>query len=386
MRLNGLLVMLVLAFSVPAFAQGDSSRPLRVAVFAPVYLDSAFNGYDYKLGNANLPKYMLPGLDFYHGVMMAIDSLNTEKTDLEISVYDSKSREASASWLNTDPDLAGVSLIIAAFNTRSEVKPLADYALAHKIPLISATYPNDAGVIANPYFIMLNPRISSHIDAIHKYLQRNFPTDNILLFRKKGSLEDLILYLLTDLNRKTAGTPVKLKPVLLSDTASATTIARHLDSTRQNIVLCGTLNETFGMNLARGIADANLPATVIGMPTWDGFAGIGKAIDMIYSTPYNLTRTDKLSRDLDARYRARYGSRPGDMFYKGFESLYHFTRLAVKYPDNLMAHISDYEFKLFNEFDIQPVKAKTDSQVTDFLENKKIYFIRKTDNKLRSVD
>ena len=48
-------------------AQND--KPLKIAVFAPVYLDSAFDNGNYKLGNASLPRQMLPGLDFYNGVM-----------------------------------------------------------------------------------------------------------------------------------------------------------------------------------------------------------------------------------------------------------------------------------------------------------------------------
>jgi hypothetical protein len=47
---------------------------------------------DYKLGKANLPRYILPGLDFYNGMMMAVDSLNKEQAPVEVLFYDSKSR------------------------------------------------------------------------------------------------------------------------------------------------------------------------------------------------------------------------------------------------------------------------------------------------------
>ena len=40
------------------FAQ-NNKKPLKVAVFAPVYLDSSFEGMNYKLGGANLPKSVL---------------------------------------------------------------------------------------------------------------------------------------------------------------------------------------------------------------------------------------------------------------------------------------------------------------------------------------
>jgi hypothetical protein len=77
-----------------AFTKGTASRslhkPLKIAIFAPVYLDSAFEGPIYKLGKNNLPRYMLPGLDFYNGAMMAVDSLNKEHAAVEVLFFDTK--------------------------------------------------------------------------------------------------------------------------------------------------------------------------------------------------------------------------------------------------------------------------------------------------------
>ena len=64
---------------------------MKIAVFAPIYLDSAFADGNYKLGNANLPRQMVAGLDFYNGVMLAIDSLNKEHVPVTVLFYDTKS-------------------------------------------------------------------------------------------------------------------------------------------------------------------------------------------------------------------------------------------------------------------------------------------------------
>jgi hypothetical protein len=65
-----LVMVLLLSNILPA-----QNNPIRVAIFSPIYMDSAFIGDTYKLGDANLPKQMLPGLEFYNGAMAAIDSL-----------------------------------------------------------------------------------------------------------------------------------------------------------------------------------------------------------------------------------------------------------------------------------------------------------------------
>ena len=66
--------------------------------------------------------------------------------------------------------------------------------------------------------------------------------------------------------------------------------------------------------------------------------------------------------------------------------MYHFTKLALKYSNGLINHLSEKEFKLFNEFDLQPVKLKKENPLPDYLENKKLYFIRKVDGKIKSVN
>ena len=68
---------------------------------------------------------------------------------------------------------------------------------------------------------------------------------------------------------------------------------------------------------------------------------------------------------------------------RSFEAMYHFGKLLAKYPNNILQHLSDKEFRLLNDFDIRANKLSNGS--TDYLENKKIYFIRKQDGQIKTV-
>lgn len=377
-------ILSILSFAV-AKAQPQATKPLKVAVFAPVYLDSVFTGDTYKLGKAaNLPRYILSGLDFYNGVMLAIDSLNKEKAQVEVLFYDSKSATGIEQQL-ADTAMQDVSLIIASFNNRDEIKPVADFALAKNILLISATYPNDGGTTANPSFVLLNPTITAHIEGLYKYVKRLYPTQTITWFRKEGDAEDMIENIFTAQYKKSGGTQVKLKQVTLSDSFSTSEVLHFLDSNRQNVIICGSLNETFGSNLAKALSSSkSYRVLAIGMPTWDGIRDISKDLEIVYSTPYNFSRTEKQGMILADKYKNKYAGRATDMVFKGFESMYHFTKLLLKYGSSLTAHLSDKEFKLFNDFDILPVKSSTGT--TDYLENRKLYFIKKKDGAVRTVN
>ncbi|MEN9598725.1 MAG: hypothetical protein RL596_1036 [Bacteroidota bacterium] len=362
------------------------TKKLKVLVFAPVYLDSAFDGTTYKLGNANLPRTILPGLDFYNGIMLAVDSLNKEYQPLDIYFFDTKSITEPMEVILDKEEVQDASLVIAAFNNRNEIKDIADFALQKKIPLISMTYPNDGGISANPFFALVNPTLRTHIEAIYTYLGRIYPTEQIVYFRRAGSTEDMIAGIMSELNKKTYKIPLKIKTVSLPDSFTIEQVLTQLDSNKQNIVVCGTLNEVFGMNLTKAIGNnKKYKAIIIGSPTWDAIKDIGKDAEIIYTTPYNYQRTDKTAQSITNNYRAIYAGRPSDMVFKAFEAMYRFGKLLVRYGNNTINHLSDKDLKLFNEFDFQPVRAKKESSLPDYLENKKLYFVKKVDGQIKTI-
>lgn len=375
------LQLLLFAFHVHA------QTTYKIAVFAPIYIDSAFDGNNYKLGAGNLPRNVLPGLEFYNGVMTAIDSLQQENVPVEVLVYDSKSRTPLSSIVSA-PEFSNVSLIIASFNNRADIKPLADVALQRKIPLVSSTFPNDGGITNNPYFIVINSTLRTHCEEIYKYLQRYYALNNIVYIRRKGAVENVIQGYFTDIGHNTLSIPLKMKTTELPDSFTQAQLLATLDSNKSNIVICGTLDEAFGTRVLRTLnKNTNYPATVVGMPTWDGLKDLESPefqnVEFMYSSPYNFIHTQPTAISFAQRYHLKYNARPSDMAFKGFESMYHFTKLLIAHNSDFLYNLYDKNFKLFNEFDIRPVLNKKDATVIDYLENHKVYFIKKQDGQTK---
>lgn len=386
MRLRFLSIFFV-GFCFSLQVNGQSNPIIKVGVFAPFYIDSAFNDNNYKLGNS-ISKSNLPGLEFYNGVLMAIDSLNAESIQAEVYFYDTKNSAEPLEQILQNPALKSLSIIIASFNNRTEVKTLADFALAHKIPLISETYPNDGGVVENPYFVLINSTLKTHIDALYKFVQRTYATSNLVWIKKKGQMEEIIQTYFTENNKKTPSLPLKLKTAELIDSFNTADLLNKLDSNRQNLIICGTLNEAFAMNIMKALsANPNYPSIVVGMPNWDGFRDLTKpeykAVDVIFTSPYNFPRTDKLGLILTNKYRNKFLSRPSDYVFKGYESFLHFVKLSMKHKENLMHNLNDKSYKLFNDFDIQPLRFKKENKEPDYWENRKLYFLKKVDSQLK---
>jgi hypothetical protein len=123
-------------------------------------------------------------------VQLALDSLTKEKAQLEVFVYDTRSVQRNLLEQINEIDTA-VGLIIAHANAQ-ENWILAGEAMLRKIPYINVNLPNDGGVVNNPYFVMLNPSLRTHVESVYRYVQKYYSVGTTTVLRKKGQMEDLI--------------------------------------------------------------------------------------------------------------------------------------------------------------------------------------------------
>lgn len=370
-------------------AADTTQAPVRIAVLIPLNLDSAFNGYEYNMSSSRISQYFLSGLEFYNGVMMAIDSLQKENANIEVWIYDTHKQNQSMQQLSDEMQPMNFSLIIASVSTSAEQKTISDFSAKNSIPVISATFPNNAYLGSNPFFVMVNPTWETHINAVYDYLSKNYRGRNITVFTRKGSLEDRITALLFKMN---AGHLINFSTVILGDDFSDENVMKHLDSTTQNIVLCGSLYENFGESLIKTLNDHGLSyrTILIGMPTWSGMsATLGSSsenIQIIISTSYNYLRSSAYLENIADSYKALYYARPSDMVFKGYETMYHFSKLLLDHPEAFINNVSDTAYKVSADYDFQPVRLSQTSFVPDYLENKKIYYIKIRDGRIQSID
>ncbi|NTS43227.1 ABC transporter substrate-binding protein [Flavisolibacter sp. BT320] len=369
-----------LAVAAFVFSFGAVAQRQKIAIFAPLYLDSAFNyAGNYRFNNT-FPKFLNPGVEFYQGVKLALDSLQRTGAPLEVFVYDTKSNASSVDQKIRSAELANVSLVIGHSNPY-ETRQLAAFAQGKKIPFVSATLPNDAGVSNNPYFVVLNTTLQGHIEGIYRMLQKSHPLDNIILFGRSGQQEDAIKSHFSEFGKITASAPLKIKVVDVGETFTPGKLASHMDSTRRNVIIAGSMEESFGRELAKNLSSLNgtYPVTLIGMPTWDNFnfnRPEFKILDIIYSTPFYYSRMTPLESRLATAFEKEIGSRPTDNFFRGYETVLRFGQLLVETKSDLVSNLSTKGNPVFTRLDIQPVFKDKRTMVLDFFENKNLYFVR----------
>ena len=136
-----IFLSLVLCLTVAFVYSQVTSQPVpkKIVVLVPFDLDSAYTDFTYNLGTINIPQYFMPGLDFYNGVKMALDSLQKMNVQLEAWIFDTRSKTKSASQVIKEITVISPNLILAAFTNITEQKTYAEFALKKDIPLVSVT-------------------------------------------------------------------------------------------------------------------------------------------------------------------------------------------------------------------------------------------------------
>jgi Periplasmic binding protein len=382
------LKMSVLLFLIfISFGSRAQTIKHKIAIFTPLYLDSAFDASgDYRY-DKQFPKFINPGLEFYEGAQLALDTLTKEGAPLEVFVYDTRSKDLLAQQMQK---VARDSVeLILAYASPQESWNIASTAKSQKIPYVNVNLPNDAGITNNPYFVLLNSTLQTHLDHIYKYVQRNYSIDPVVVFRKKGQMEEIIKSSFEEASKSSPA--LKIKYVDLTDSFTVEQLTAKLDSNHHTVCIAGSLDENFGRRLTQYLASLSkhYPLTLVGMPTFDNltkdFTGpLYKGLEVVYSTPFYNPRMDKVSQDITAYFTTKMFARPSDMVMRGYEATWRFSKLLLEYGRGLPTNIGHKAFNVFRELDIEPVVNKQTGTV-DYFENKKLFFVKWQDGIIKGV-
>ncbi len=358
----------------PDYPPSQIKTKYRIDVLAHLYLDELVK--DGKpVFKGKLPDKATGGLDFYEGIKLAADTLNKRGYNIEVYIHDVVNANHTPASLITRKILDSTDLIIGAVNT-SYVKVLADYAAKRNINFVSALSPSDAGVKNNPYFILLQPTLQTHCEwlmaAIAKKHKNKTP---LVLYRTTVPVDsNAFSYMkLTDgmankLLCNAMPTKEKLKP--------------YLDSTRTNLLVVPVMDGAFAESLLGQLHQwfPNYNFDVYGMPTWKGVAALKKAdafpnVAVYFTAPFYFDMSTGIGQAVANGYKKDVGgSKPSDMVYRGYETMYWYTYLLHKYGTIFNEKFSDNAAAPFTRFEVVLKKDKDEKLL--YQENKHIVLYR----------
>lgn len=359
------------------FPKAVKKEKYKIAVLTPMFLDSV----DWAKNLTQIPKFMMPGIDFYQGVMIAADTLKKQGFKLEIFIYDSKSSVLDVKNLIASDKLDSMDLIIGNASV-SDLKLLADFSRKNLINFISAVSPSDAGQEFNPYFTILQPRLASHIEKLHKHINKQYPEDNVVFIHRSQSAErNALNYYKNDPLNSLSGRFSSME--LSSDEIDMKSLKSKIDSNYNTCIVLGIMDPALTYKMLKSLQPmaSRHKLKVYCMPTSEAIKQFNKQdefpnMNIFYTTSYIIDRITPASLYISREYKRRMGSATTDIVYKGFESLFYFANLLKRVGVPFNERIGDNSNSFITPYKIVPVK---ENGKIKFFENKFLYLVHHED-------
>lgn len=300
-----------------------STAQLRMVLRAPLYLDL-------QKGDSLSPK-STPGLAFYQGLKLALDSLANQGLDIKLDV--------------ADEELEGDS--IAPMKPWTEVEMI----LSKQGKVFFFTGKKNGATR-----IEFNAPMREHLAAMSSYLFQVPGKKNLLLLHRNKPQEKKILEVWKD-ELHVAG--FDTIPELVRTDLTGFPLEGKLKKGMINYMLVPSADQSFvanALNRIQGLADA-YTVVVVGLPNWMNFGSIDaelfQKVQLLYTSEkfVDYQRSDLMwFRKL---YQERYFTDPHDFAYRGFDAGIFWGTLLLKYPNDFDLHLTDPDKKrLVNDFEL----------------------------------
>jgi LysM repeat protein len=395
----------------------------RVALLIPFYLEELISEVDSLLDDEGeiRPEYILENLlgdslrmadlqnnrlknigpdhtsftfiNYYHGVLLAMDSIRQQGVNIRLFVKDVCQDVRKAHRVTDDPGFSNTDLIIGPFH-RQSLDYIADYGRRHDILVVSPLLPDKRQLRSFPNLLKVTPSLETMLEGVARYISGTYPQQNIIIVHNQqpgaapiiGTFRDELLAELAMsnhvydslnllrvngfyLNETYIGgrrTNVTVMPDTVSVMVPVSGIAENtirvpkpynvhelifryegmqglkkmLRKDRQNILITLISGEPFLSDYLRQLHGFrhDYDISVFGIPEWRDYASI--EIDYLqnlrvhFFVPDYYNYQDPHIRDLVLRYRKMFRMEPSDEALKAAQTAYFFFSALAEYgPD-----------------------------------------------------
>lgn len=317
----------------------------RVGMVLPLMEDSVksawsnFNEVNYN--DFNFPKTAEKSLSFLEGFMMGAEQDATGPI-FEFILYDNQENDFETDKALSSLLADSIDILIGGTN-KNNLRKMADFALVNDIPFLSPFSPSKSVAVNNPNYLMMEPSIDEHLNAMANFIVDSLPNMHIKVIYEDNNMGMGFAAHLTALiqSRNDSIKNVAKRINFTSIPVSADSkerkdfnVGEYLDIGVENAVMVLSFNDGFVHSLLtqlNGKTNA-YEITVFGMPTWENSETV--RLQYFNSLRVHLSRSSVILNDREAnsfgkRYKSIYYKKATEFAYLGFDT-YNLLSESVK--------------------------------------------------------
>jgi hypothetical protein len=156
-------------------------------------------------------------VNYYGGVLLALEDLEAEGIELKVNVFDSEADEKKVKSILEEAELQETDLIIGPHN-RSALRKAADFAKENETLLLAPWQASEKMTNDNPFYIQATPNLKDHyLHILNHALSAFDPEQIVFLAREENSRDKNRLKLFQEYFQETEKDAEPIKELYLSN-------------------------------------------------------------------------------------------------------------------------------------------------------------------------
>lgn len=292
-------------------------------------------------------------LDFYSGVLLALERIKNEGTDVDLKVFD-LSDYSDISVLASDEYLGDRNFVIGPVMS-ADIAKIAWYCNANRIPLISPMDQQAEKLVQdNPYLVQAPVSTEGQIANLIKSMNYSTPAeDNVLVIHEKASADTLYFKQVQEALQR-AGIPYRTFSygILEGRSIDATLSRTYLSDSKTNHIIIASEKESFASDAVRNISLLSTSYDIVGYGSnrLRNFETIEieafQNVRMHFSLGYYVDYKRPEVKDFVFKYRAMFSTEPGAYAFQGYDLTSYFIMALRKYGKRFTRSLRNFDMDL----------------------------------------
>ncbi len=251
----------------------------QVALLLPFFIEQNEEALKLETVKANdLYAMSAYAIEFYEGVLVALDSLKKEGLSVQINVYDTGNDTAKTAEILKKPALKTADLIIGPLYYKNFVK-VADFAKKHEIYIVSPVKQSNKILLGNAYVSKVATSSPLLVKRLAHFTFDNWKEQNVVLINHEGEEDDPSIQTFVkqykELMLASEDSVMYAVPTeLVYGDKSFSNLKNNLNELKQNIIYVPSENQAFITSLMNQLYDIReeYPITLVfgeGIQTYD---------------------------------------------------------------------------------------------------------------------
>jgi len=316
------------------------------------------------VGLTNIESRIIPFLEFYEGVLIAVDSLRSKGMNIELDVFDA-SNSAMINALLQLEEFRNLNLIIGPVYPELQ-ENVAAFAAKNRIPMISPLSPVGSFEQNNSWYFKVNPTKEFQFEQTANYIGKEFLDKNFILLHlsgKSNSSEAKLAQM--SMERLSGRNNNSLFHQYDFQQQGVNSIKPILSETGENVFFIPTDNEaqvSVAVTNLTALAE-NYNIVLMGTPTLIKLKSIQTEnfhrIRLRYLSHYFIDYNKPLVRRFVGQYREAFSAEPTQFSHQGYDVAYYFLSALYRYGKDFRNCLPEYPMEMtqmhFNFQKISPL-------------------------------